>query len=201
MKERLDDELIQAFTRGEQQAFKAIFEMFFRDIQFFAHQITCNRQEAEDITSATFEKLFKLHASFTSGSNIKAFLYVTSRNQCFDYLRQEKRRKTYAKDFSDTNELDEKITDEEAVVEQELMWLELVERINERIQKLPGQCGRIFKMIYFDDLSVKQVAKELNISPKTVRSQKRRALKLLRMSLLENKLLLLVFFTTCFINP
>jgi len=200
MKELLDDELIQAFTRGEPQAFKAIFEMLFRPIQFFAYEITSNKQEAEDITSTTFTKLFSLHTSFASAANIKAFLYVTARNQCLDYLRQEKRRKTYSKDFSDTNELDEDVSDEEAVIEQELMWLELVERTTERIQELPGQCGRIFKMIYLEGLSVKQVAKELAISPKTVRSQKRRALKLLRMSLLENKMLLLIFFYCYFMH-
>jgi RNA polymerase sigma-70 factor (ECF subfamily) len=195
MKEPLDDELFNAFTRGEPHAFKAIFQMFLPQIQFFASELTLNRQEAEDITSITFAKLFRRHASFANASNIKAFLYITTRNHCLDYLRQEKRRKTYPTDFSDTNELDEEFSIEEAVIEQELITLELMERIVERIQKLPDQCGRIFRMTFYDGKSTQEIAKALDISPETVRSQKRRALELLRMGLLDKKMeiILIVF--------
>ena len=104
MKKRLDNKLYLSFHRGEEAAFKTIFKMFYPEIRYFTFRLTANMPEAEDITSTTFEKLFRMHKVFDNPNNIRAFLYKTARNHCFDYLRKEKTRKTLPMDFPDLEE-------------------------------------------------------------------------------------------------
>ena len=81
MKEQLDNESLQAFTRGEQKGFSAVYSLYYQQIRYFTYKLTNNNmQEAEDITITTFVKLFRLHKNFSTQANIKAFLYITARN-------------------------------------------------------------------------------------------------------------------------
>jgi RNA polymerase sigma-70 factor (ECF subfamily) len=194
MKEQFDNESLQAFIQGTDEGFKAIYSLYFQQISYFTYKLINHKQESEDITAITFVKLFKLHHNFTTFNNIRAFLYITARNTCLDYLRSLKRRKTFSKDFSEMdireaswleNELD-------LHLENEMIQSTVLKQIYEAVDKLPDQCQRIFKMLFFQGMKTADIARELNITPETVRSQKRRALDLLRLRLSDNQMALAI---------
>jgi RNA polymerase sigma-70 factor (ECF subfamily) len=62
---------------------------------------------------------------------------------------------------------------------------ELERKIEDAIQKLPEQCGIIFRMSRFRQLKYKEIADILGISVKTVENQMGKALKLMRMNLAD----------------
>ncbi len=74
------------------KAYKCLFEAFYTEIVYFSFKLTNNEAVAEEIVSDSFMKVFNRSTAFPSIANIKSFLYITSRNACFDYLSREKTR-------------------------------------------------------------------------------------------------------------
>ena len=69
---------------------------------------------------------------------------------------------------------------------------ELQEKIEASIESLPTQCARIFKMSRFEELKYQQIADELGLSIKTIENQMGKALKLLRVSLKDFLVMLIL---------
>lgn len=195
MKEQFESVWLQAFNRGEQNGFKAIFDFFNKEVSYFCYRLIGDMQEAEDITSTTFMKLFKLYENFNSLDNIKAFLYITARNNCIDYLRLIKRRKTISNGLTGQDFQDQGYSPDNDGngMQNEMIEAAIIKDIHDAIEKLPNQCRQIFKMLYYEGLKPAEIAKQLSISPETVRSQKRRALELLRIHLSHHQITLTFF--------
>jgi len=179
MNEAMEIALMRQFRDGGQEAVGYIHKLYFAEIQLFAEKLTGNYQEAQDIATNSFVKLWNMREQFENQSNIRAFLYVTTRNACFDYLRAYKRHLqshlevVYLKLYEDETTLDESL------------YSQLLEKISLAIEDLPKQCGNIFKLIYFEGLSTTEIATQLGISNQTVLNQKTRALQLLRSEIIK----------------
>jgi RNA polymerase sigma-70 factor (ECF subfamily) len=76
---------------------------------------------------------------------------------------------------------------EQNVVEAEkyLMLSELEKQINSAINLLPASCRTIFNMSRIDEKKNGEIAEELNISIKTVEANIGKALKVLRINLVD----------------
>jgi RNA polymerase sigma factor (sigma-70 family) len=66
--------------------------------------------------------------------------------------------------------------------------------IYKAINTLPAQCRRIFKMLYIQGKSIKEISTELEISASTIRTQKSRGLAVLKQKVKFFPLLFLIFF-------
>ncbi|HEX9513629.1 MAG TPA: RNA polymerase sigma-70 factor [Puia sp.] len=173
---------ITGFREGSEQDFKHTYELYYDTIYTFAYNLIGKEDEAQDITTDTFVKLWRLHANFESLRNIQAFLYVTNRNACLDYLRHLKfERKTH-----------KKIRYSQKVVElmpNEMIDVEVFIELDRQIEQLPNKCRKIFKLIYHNNLSTSEVAQEMGISNQNVLNQKARAIHILRAGLLQKFIL------------
>lgn len=134
----------------------------------FALKIVGNYQEAEDIVSEAFLKLWEADG----GEYPKTFLSRVVKNKCIDYLRHK----------ITVEEADIKI--EEFVDAKEILS-DLVELYVKRIEQMPPMRRKIFKMIFFDELKTSEIAYLLNISVNTVRVQKAEALDFLRKTIIS----------------
>ena len=65
------------------------------------------------------------------------------------------------------------------------MFGELERRLQKAINELPEQCRTIFQMSRFEELRYLDIAHHLGISVKTVENQMGKALKLLRVKLID----------------
>ena len=184
MNQEIDSVVLLNFQTGDPHAFKQVYNHFYQRLYYFSKKIVANQEDAEDIVLNTFIKLFERHQHFNSFSNIKAFLYIAIRNACLDNLRAAKWRNDKQKEYATT------IQDEYNLKYEYEIEGELLEAIHTAINDLPDVCQKIFKMLYFEELKPAAIAKQLNISVDTVYSQKRRALQILRMALVENQMLI-----------
>ena len=84
-------------------------------------------------------------------------------------------------------------TEEEGdIVDLERVQTELIQRIHQHLEKLPG--GDILRMSYLEGKSTKEIALELNITENTVYIAKSRSLKALRSILSKPDWILFVLF-------
>jgi len=178
-----DKSLLQEFKRGNTHAFRAVYDMFFPSLCFFAKRLVDNDGEGEDIAADSFVKLLNRHDSFETLPNIKAFLYITTRNACLNYLRHTQRQTTSKREL---NRLQDK-TDEHAL--SHMVHAEVLREVEFEIEQLPNRCKEIFKLIYYERRSADEIAQLLGISINTVWVQRAKAIQLIRTNLLKKGLL------------
>lgn len=191
-----DIALVHAFKSGDQRAEEQVFNLFFRPLCLFADGFTGQVQAAEDIVTEAFLKLFNRRNEFAALGNIKAFLYVAVRNAGISYVRTEKRHETAHRQILATAAEDAFISDN--ATQNEIIRAEVIAEIYNEIERLPVKCRDIFKLLYFQGLGTDQIARQLGISTQTVRTQKARAIQLIRTELLRRKALpALLVFASC----
>ncbi len=81
------------------------------------------------------------------------------------------------------------------MIETEVLRAEVLQEIYAEVESLPGRCGQIFKLLFIEGLPTDQIAERFGINVQTVRTQKARAICLIRTALLKKgRLAALVFF-------
>lgn len=178
-----NQDIIALFKRGEHAAFDYLFKLHYRPLVYYGSQLVADEQEAEDIVVETFVKLLRKRSDFDNLPDIKAFLFTSVRNACYDYLRYTQRHET------SQQELIYLTGKEETIDDVEMIKAKVLQEIYNEIEHLPAQCQKVFKYVFFHGFTTEQIATEMNISPQTVLNQKNRALNQLRSSLLKKNLL------------
>jgi len=186
--EQPDNDLIIQFNQGDTEAFTAIYNNYYLTLYNFVKKFISEREDAEDITADIFFKLWRLRANFDNIKNIEAFLYITGRNACLDFLRHLQRQGERQKEL--LHVLLQQPT--EGVLQEDLK-AEVLKSIHKEIEKLPRSCRNVFKMAYLEGLSNSEIAETLQINNQSVRNHKQRAIKLLRIALLNRNILVSAF--------
>jgi RNA polymerase sigma-70 factor (ECF subfamily) len=188
-----EDKLMKQFNKGERAALDAVYKMWFPDLCYFAYRITGDLGESEDITSYALQILLSRHTQFETMMNVRAFLYVTVRNRCLDYLNYVKKKNASHK------ELFELQADNENYILMQMIQGELMKQIYEEIERLPEKRKKVFKLFYIEELDIPDIAKKLGMTPGAVSTTKSRALDQLRAIVSDKKLLPLTgFLVLCF---
>jgi RNA polymerase sigma-70 factor (family 1) len=186
--EQPDNDLISQFNHGDAEAFTSIYNKYHLTLYYFVNRFLPEREDAEDITADVFVKLWKLRARFDNIKNIEAFLYITGRNACLDYLRHLQRQHEKQK------ELIHVLLQEPADgILQENLKAEVLKSIHKEIESLPRSCRKVFEMAYLEGLNNSEIAEQLKINNQSVRNHKQRAIKLLRIALLNKNALVGAF--------
>lgn len=180
-------EYVRSLQNGEEKSFTFFFREYYAALTYHSFQIIKDKADAEEIAGESLMKLWERHENFDNLAAIKSFLYTTTRNASLNYIRQQERaanRHKEANYLSETRERDafERIAETET-------YREIFVALN----TLPPQCRKIFSMHFIEGKEYQQIADELNLSVATIRSQKARAIILLRQRLAMS-LLLLPFF-------
>lgn len=177
-----DTNLLAAFHDGEPRAERTIFDQYFHPLCLFTERITGDLLQAEDIVAETFQKLMVKRLDFPSLPQIKSFLYQAARNAAINYANAQKR---HAGAHEQIRYLaGSEVADDDAG-DVEIMRAELISEIYKEMDKLPDKCGKVFKMLFVEELSTAEIAEKLNINVQTVRTQKARAIELIRNALLK----------------
>lgn len=187
--------MVFAFQRGEENAFDYFFRELFPSLCFFANRIVNNRCEAEDIASAAFIKIWNKHSQFDAAKNIRSYLYEIVRNDCFKHLQQQERRATMQHDIAYLTKIEKYDSCETDIIRAEVFG-----ELHKSLNSLPTECRKVFKMLYIEGKKVAEIAKELKISPSTVKSQKARGLALLKKKLINKSLLFFLILSSIFFS-
>ena len=173
-------DIVTRFRSGDHKALDSLFRCFYKPLCLFADRLLKDKPAAEDIVIDSFIKLWQRHADFENIQNIKAFLYISTRNACINTLKQAQR------DLLNKKQVAILKGDKEDYILNEIIRAEVLQGVLNAINGLPGQCRKIFKMSYFEGQKNQEIAALLNISVHTVKNQKVRALQLLKVRLRDD---------------
>lgn len=120
-----------------------------------------NKEEAEDLTQDVFLKLMD-YQQMLRVDTIKFFIFTISRNLVYDYLRHHYKRLEVTSYIYDqaktcTNET------EEQIITNDLLLLE-----KKKVSQLSEQRRRVYVMTRFENKTLPEVSRILNLSSRTV---------------------------------
>ncbi|HJU45239.1 MAG TPA: sigma-70 family RNA polymerase sigma factor [Chitinophagaceae bacterium] len=171
-------QLFRRMASGEEKAFAEVYRTYFDPVYYYARRFLDNDQDAEDIASTVFQKLWVHRGEpFESVTHLKAFLYAITRNDCLNHIKLLKRRTE--RELEVIRRLEG--WEEDAFASHEFI-AEMMKQVDMAIESLPPQAARIFKLAYLEGKNNHEIAAMLDINEHTVRNQKSHALRLLRMT-------------------
>ena len=148
---------------NDQHAFKQLFKHYYTGLFQFAASIVKIKEVAEEIVEDLFVKIWNKRSTIVNISNLRVYLYVSIKNQCLNYINR--RADTHVMDL---NQLDVICTELVPNPEDLMVATELLQLVNKAIHELPPKCRIVYKLVKEDELSYKEVAEILDISPRTV---------------------------------
>lgn len=183
-------ELLIYVHKGDEQAFKYLYELFRPKIYSIAIQYLKSEELAKEVVQDVFLKIWLDRAELISITSLEAWLYKVAKNNILNRLKRigiEMKAKDY---FSSHTAL---ISYE---MEYQLESKEYTSILQEVINALPEQQRKVFELARIQKLSYEKIGEQMNLSPLTVKTHMARALKAIRLKIheLEVDIPLFLFF-------
>jgi RNA polymerase sigma factor (sigma-70 family) len=162
--------------QGKQAAFKALLNHYWNDIYRFQFSKTNDENKAEDITIQTFSRAFDKIDLYKDSYNFKTWLLSISKNLQIDELRKTKKELlTIDPVFNYTQD----ITDDAPSPEDQLIIEQNLSQLLAHIKLLKPHYQKVIHLRYFQELTYKEIAAELDEPINNVKVKLLRAKKLL----------------------
>ena len=161
---------------AQSDSFEELAMPLFDRLYNFAHWLTRNREEAEDLVQETYAKALKGFSSFRLGTNFRAWMYRILRNTFLTSRTGLKATMTLSLDSKEEPELaGEGDTPETILMERSNLQL-----VQSAIDELPVYFREILLLCDVEEMSYQEIAETLSIPIGTVMSRLSRARKTLR---------------------
>lgn len=170
---------LRSLPQSNETEFEQLFKTHFKSLYAYAYTILKDEIAAEEIVQNVFYKIWEKNKQPEIQTSVKAYLYKAVYHDSLNYLKHLKVRAQHKSRVMQQHK------DEAAPASGRLMLKELEEKLRDAMNALPEQCRTIFQMSRFDGLKYHEIADQLGISPKTVENQMGKALKLLRVKLID----------------
>ena len=180
-------------------AFNKLFNEHYQKFVYFAMGYVKDEAKSQDFVADAFCTFWEKKDELPNDINAPGYILTIVRNNCLNYLQHEKVKLRAAKELSDHAQwvMDTKINSLEACKPDKIFSEEIKQIANNTINNLPKRTAKIFRMSRFEQLSHREIAKQLGVSTKTVEYHITQSLKELRINL-KDFLTLLVLFFLCF---
>jgi RNA polymerase sigma-70 factor (family 1) len=171
-----DSELLQLLKAGSDAAFTAIYNRYWNKLFAVAVGKIKDLDEAEELVQELFVSLWKRRQELEITSGLEVYLAVSVKYKVIKILGKRYKLRKYKDSLDELGIVDDS-------TQQWLAFEELRERLSKLVGELPGKCQLVYRLSREKGYSQKQIAKELNISEKTVEAHLGKALKTLRTGL------------------
>lgn len=156
--------LVFSFVENnDENAFKTFFKLYYRKLTEFAVIFVKDEQIAKEVVSDVFFKLLKNKKKLLKVDNIQNYLFLCCKNQSLTYLKKNKANCHFSLKVVEDKDETSSLNPENKFLEKELNDV-----ITTVVNNFPPKRQQVYKLIKEENLQYKEVARLLNISPKTV---------------------------------
>ncbi|MFA5668117.1 MAG: RNA polymerase sigma-70 factor [Balneolaceae bacterium] len=179
-------ECVAKIRAGDEQAFEELFFEYYNQLSKFANTITKSREYARDTVQDVFLKIWRNRANFEIRVSIKVYLYQAVRNQALNLLEKQKTRQRLVENIQHERGVYESYSneghnaDDTKVNDSNTSEAALIRRVWELVEQMPERRRLVFELHRKHGLSYKEIAKVLEIAPKTVENHVGQALQFIR---------------------
>lgn len=170
------ESFLPLLKKGDKKAFRVIFDTYYKRLYAFSLNYVDERFAAEEIVENTLLKLWQKRQKVDKIKNLKSYLYTMVRNASIDYTKKEKKFVRLEIDKHDA--VSQK---SQFIIEEETYAI-----LFQALEKLPEKCKKVFELSCLEGMKYKDIAEDLQISINTVKSQRARAIELLKNDLKDH---------------
>ncbi len=177
---------IDQFKSGDRKAFDKVYRYYSRPLQYFASSYVKDHGVAEELVSDIMLKLWQNREQIKTPSQIKAFLYIATKNACIDSIRASR--------VLLMEKLPSGVEDLVGVgpeIYNRILYTELLQQIDEAVAHLTPSQQRVFRMSFLEGKTTEEIATATGMNASSIFSQKSKAVAVLRKVLGGNLLFLL----------
>jgi RNA polymerase sigma-70 factor (ECF subfamily) len=160
-----DQIIIDKILKGDTNAFAELVDNY-KDLVFtLALRMIKNREEAEEVSQDTFIKAFKSIDKFKGKSKFSTWIYRVAYNTCLDRLKKIKREYNVVAIDEFTEHQVKTLDNALDKMEQD----EHQQKIQECLQLLPSDDSFLLTLYYFEELSLEEISKVVNLTANNVK--------------------------------
>jgi len=153
-----DEESLILKSQADSEAFRPLYEKYFKRIFLFVHHRVGDKALTADITSQVFLKaLLNINKFSFRGLPFSAWLFRIALNECNDFFRKNKRYRLVTMEEGMVDHLYEELTSETRLED-------LRQRLPSILQKLSVNELQIIELRFFEQRPFKEVGDILGIS-------------------------------------
>ena len=155
---------------------EGVFRAYYPRLCYFAFTMLESKEMAEDMVQDVFLRLQGRLKDFFAENALKSFLYLSVKNACLNQLKHRAVKEKHA-------EIVHLSTSEDPVALNNLIRAEVYGEVHLALMGLPDGCKRVITLSFFEGMKNEEIARALDLSINTVKTQKKRALQLLRLKM------------------
>ena len=169
-----DEQLLALLKNGDQPAFEQIYSRYWKKLFTLAYHKLQSKQDAEDIVHDIFASLW-MRRSELNIQTLEAYLAVAVKYKILEY---------FDKAMHHTPVSEESHAGLATTPPSDSLDSQIFSRmLSEKIRQLPEKCRIVFEQSRLAGKSIPEIARELNISRKTVEKHISTALRQLRLNM------------------
>ncbi|MNJ87631.1 ECF RNA polymerase sigma factor SigL [compost metagenome] len=175
-----ENDLLAKIAEGDERAFTIIYEFYQHKIYTFCLPILHSELLAEEVVQETMLKLWRMGYQLKTIKSLDSYLKSIARNRAIDLLRHQK-----LVDRTDQN-LAYSWTELHNGTEEEIILNDTKKVLKDAIDQLPKQQKLVYQLSQQKGLKNDEIAIQLNLSPATVQTHLKLAMKFLREQIKRN---------------
>lgn len=166
--------LLLKVAAGDESAFGQLFKAHYSQLSGYIMRITESELLAEEIVQDVFLKIWINRQSLTELKSFQAYLMVVARNHAFNCMKQ------IARERVKKNEWVNAILNNVSFYADEPAMVDKAQLIDEAVELLPAQQKRVYHLSRVEGIRQVEIARELNISHRTVKKHMVLAIRFLK---------------------
>jgi len=169
-----ENELLAKIAVGDSRAFAIVYEHYRKRVYTVSLQYLRSELQAEDAVQEVFLKLWRLEEHLTAVKHLESYLMQLTKHKCLNMLRRSKLESLHMEPMPE--EFDAPDSD----TEDQILLNDTRKVVADGIALLPPQQQLVYNLCQVEGLKYDEVAAQLQLSPETVRTHLKLALRFLR---------------------
>lgn len=182
-----DSELTVLLKASDEKAFREIYLRYWKEIFVVAYRKTGNRELAEELTQNIYLDLWRKRESVTI-KEMRHYLFTAVKYAVINHIKSQMVQQKYMDQMQTALDRDSVSSD------QLLLVHDLEEAIQKGVSLLPHKTKEVFRLSRIENQTVKEIARQLNITEKAVEYHITRSLKTMRYYLKDYLTIFLIYW-------
>lgn len=182
------EEIIRRLKNDDKSAVDELFGYYYPRLYHFSKSILKIETDIDDILQEVFVKIWLNRNKISNIETFNAYIFTITKNEVLNLIRSNLRDHTFK------DELFLRAVAEEYQTQNQVEFDEVKSGIDRIVASLPEKRQQVFVLSRTEGLSNKEIARQLNISEKTVEDHITHAIKHIKSAMKDMGIISLLYF-------
>ncbi len=163
--------IFEEIAKQNKKVFKVFFDRHYEELVRYANGYLFDKDSSEDIVQEVFIYIWENAEKLKIKNSLRGYLFTMVRNRCLNFLKSIKITDNYEYLEFNIEYITEYIFDSTEEEEKKIVYHQILKIVD----TLPCKMQQIVKLKFLHNYKYCEIAKELNVSINTVKTQLKRA--------------------------